>query len=285
MITSILNEHGMYLNFYFATQIPPETTHSEETSHHVTLASLQSKLAKCKDKNKSLKSTNQHYMDTCSKPCDTPYFKRLARKLLQNVETSGNHKISLELNPYEVEILKQFVDSEEGNVHDVSEVILKVFSVIEDENARFAATYLNMLSPYLNEHTIVIAICIVAITGLVFILQKPIQLSWRRHFFFIVGVCIIVSIPWEWYHLYRIAFAKKQMDMMNDMPKQCRPDHVLGPIESLSLWWKNSFTFSDDPCVKYQESLLVDPLWEVSPVKVSCVLFHGGLCNIEQAVP
>ena len=64
---------------------------------------------------------------------------------------------------------------------------------------------------------------------------------------------------------------------MKDMPKHCRPDHELSPRESLWLWWKNSFSFDQDSCVKYQESLIVDPLWEVSPVKASLVFDWSNL--------
>lgn len=33
-------------------------------------------------------------------------------------------------------------------------------------------------------------------------------------------------------------------------------------------WFRNSWTFKDDPCQKYYELLLVNPIWLVPPTKV-----------------
>ena len=102
------------------------------------------------------------------------------------------------------------------------------------------------------------------------------KLPWRSQFRFLLIVsvvffivCFIVSIPWEWYRLYRKAVASKQAQLEKEIPKQCRPDHQLQPLESLMLWISDSFTFSDDVCIKYKEALLVDPFWDVNLFQVS----------------
>lgn len=105
--------------------------------------------------------------------------------------------------------------------------------------------------------------------GAAIVFETRTRLTWRTQFWGVLFLCFIVSIPWEWYRLYRKAFASKQAQMEKEIPKHCRPDHELRPLESFSLWLRNSFTFTDDACVKYQEMLLVDPIWEISPSRVS----------------
>ena len=70
--------------------------------------------------------------------------------------------------------------------------------------------------------------------------------------------------------MYRVELSKKTSIIIQDIPDECLPKD-LTPWKSISLYFRNTFTFGDDKCVKYQESLLVDPLWEVSPLQVRLV--------------
>ena len=74
--------------------------------------------------------------------------------------------------------------------------------------------------------------------------------------------------------MYKVALAEKTANIMKlpTPPEQCSPIGKLSELDALLIWVKDRFTFADDECVKYHENLLVDPLWEVSPIVVSAFL-------------
>ena len=63
------------------------------------------------------------------------------------------------------------------------------------------------------------------------------------------------------------ALSKKQAEVHKDIPIQCRPQDMDWK-QSLATWWSQSFSVQDDPCTKYHESLLVNPVLEVTPTQV-----------------
>ena len=207
-------------------------------------------------------------------PCDTPYFKKLVRTILGNIEDRGDHEVTVTASSDDVSTLEKFVTSKDGNVQDVSEVLIRIISNFKgkDDLFDFGQWDTSSLS-YITKETALILVAVMLMISAVVIFEMRTKLPWRSQLWFVLFACFIFSIPWEWYHLYRKAFASKQAQMAKEIPKQCRPDHELQPLESLKLWLRNSFTFSDDMCIKYQETLLVDPIWEVSPSKVSSFSF------------
>lgn len=230
---------------------------------------LQVKLSQCY---KDLEKLPQH--QPCSEKtvvntssCDTPYFKKVARSLLGNIEDHGDHEVIVTASEDNAATLEKFVRSDEGNVQDVCEVIVAVLSNFKGKDDLYDFGQLDTSS--FGFITFLILAAFLFIICAVVIFERHTNLTWQGQLWFVVAVCFIVSIPWEWYHLYRKAFASKHAQMEKEIPKQCKPEHELTPFDSLKLWLRNAFTFSDDPCVKYQETLLVDPMWEVSPSKVS----------------
>ena len=67
------------------------------------------------------------------------------------------------------------------------------------------------------------------------------------------------------YFLYlQIEIAERQAAALQDAPPECRPEHL--------AWYQKlqgMFSIHQDKCAKYHEKLLIDPLWEVPPTKVS----------------
>ena len=70
--------------------------------------------------------------------------------------------------------------------------------------------------------------------------------------------------------MYKMALAEKTANIMKlpTPPEKCSPINKLSELDALLIWIMDRFTFADDECVKYHENLLVDPLWEVSPIVV-----------------
>ena len=242
---------------------------------------LQAKLSQCyKDLEKSPVKCQACAEKTVvnASPCDTPYFKKVVRSILGNLEDRGDHEVVVTASKDDVATLEKFVKSEDGNVQDVCEVIIGIVSNFKgkDDTYDFGQWDNSSLSYITKEAILILASLILVICAAV-VFETRTKLTWRTQLWGVLFLCFIVSIPWEWYHLYRKAFASKQAQMEKDIPKHCRPDHELRPLESLSLWLRNSFTFTDDTCVKYQEKLLVDPILEISPSKVSLRRF---LCTV-----
>ena len=215
-------------------------------------------------------------------PCDTPYFKKVVRSILGNLEDRGDHEVVVTASKDDVVTLEKFVKSDDGNVQDVCEVIIGIISNFKgkDDFYDFSQWDTSTLG-YITKEAFLIVTAFILVICAVVIFEVHTTLTWRSQIWFVLFLCFIVSIPWEWYHLYRKAFASKQAQMEKEIPKHCRPDHELQPFESFKLWLRNSLTFSDDMCLKYQETLLVDPIWEVSPSKVS-FFFQFILSSISQ---
>ncbi|XP_002154667.3 chloride channel CLIC-like protein 1 isoform X1 [Hydra vulgaris] len=88
---------------------------------------------------------------------------------------------------------------------------------------------------------------------------------WRRNIILVVFFCFLLSIPWEWYRMYKSALSKKTATSLKDIPHECTPNKVTA-WNSIRLWFKDLISTTPDQCAMYYESILVDPIWEVSPL-------------------
>ena len=235
-------------------------------------ANLQRELSLCHrdfEKTKThLKTCRERIENSGIPSCDTPYFKQLARRLLESIEKHGDHDVVVKLSHDGLETLKNFVNSEKGNVQDASEVIFNVLSNVKVPSFEVQKSPWQFLWQFLNRAVIGIILLAIIAFGSLIVLQIKVNISWRRQAGSMFIACFLLSIPWEWFRLYRIEFANKQAQILKDVPKHCQPDHTLSFAESLKLWGTYMFTVSDDACAKYQEAFLVDPLWEVTPARV-----------------
>ena len=264
----------MYFNFFYYKGFlrgDVKDAKDKQSDHD----ELQTKLSQCyKDLEKSPVKCQACAEKTVANasPCDTPYFKKVVRSILGNLEDRGDHDVVVTASKDDVATLEKFVKSNDGNVQDVCEVIIGIVSNFKGkDNLYDFGQWDNSSLSYITKEAILILASMILVICAAIVFETRTTLTWRTQLWGVFFLCFIVSIPWEWYHLYRKAFASKQaqMEKGTDIPKHCQPDHELQPLESLTLWLKNSFTFADDTCVKYQEMLLVDPIWEISPSKVS----------------
>ncbi|XP_067664573.1 uncharacterized protein [Haliotis asinina] len=96
---------------------------------------------------------------------------------------------------------------------------------------------------------------------------------WSWNVWKIIGVLLailtILSIPWEFIRLYQIEVSKRAAQASMGSPPECFPGGM-SVFQSLRLWLKSHFSWdnSTDPCEKYYYSMLVDPLWELTPLMV-----------------
>ncbi|XP_061739038.1 chloride channel CLIC-like protein 1 isoform X2 [Nerophis ophidion] len=97
--------------------------------------------------------------------------------------------------------------------------------------------------------------------------------SWCVQFKRLFVVCFLVSIVWNWLYLYKTAFAEhqKNMVMMDSSNDKCTGVKAIDWSDNLKEWFRSTWTLQDDPCKKYYEVLMVDPILLVPPTKAISV--------------
>ncbi|XP_070535005.1 uncharacterized protein [Ptychodera flava] len=83
--------------------------------------------------------------------------------------------------------------------------------------------------------------------------------------FIIVMSVTLTSVPWEWIRMYQIEVAKRTAILYQDFPAECTPQNMSW-MQSLKAWFSWCFTWGHDPCYQYHHALLVNPIWEVTPL-------------------
>lgn len=97
--------------------------------------------------------------------------------------------------------------------------------------------------------------------------------SWIVQFRRLFAVCFMISIVWNWFYLYKIAFAEHQNNLvkMDDVNKKCTGVKKIDWSDSLKEWFRSTWTLQDDPCKQYYEVLMVNPILLVPPTKAISV--------------
>ncbi|XP_063407130.1 uncharacterized protein LOC134690898 [Mytilus trossulus] len=106
-------------------------------------------------------------------------------------------------------------------------------------------------------------------------------LSFKKIFFLIVFVMFLISIPIEYVRLFQTEAAKRMAVMGKGVPSECYPEQMT-VTESVRYWMVSQLSWQHDPCEKYHTAILVDPLWEITPLMVlSSVITRSLLHPIE----
>ncbi|KAK3747284.1 hypothetical protein QZH41_016852 [Actinostola sp. cb2023] len=240
---------------------PKPNSKSSRDSITSAFANIQDELRDCKQRLQSyIYSTQGPIKEVPS--CDTPYLKQIVRVLL-GATSNVNPYTEVVLNAENREILRVFLD-DKANIHDVTAILIDNITnkTLADS---LKESYWNTIAEHFNGGNIILIVTIMLMILTVVVFEMRTRMTARQQFFTLLVVSFVISLPWEWVRMYKKEFAAKQSLMMKNIEKHCRTDHELGFSESLSLWWKSSFTFGDTSCSKYQEALLVDPIFEVAP--------------------
>ncbi|NXL44038.1 CLCC1 protein, partial [Podilymbus podiceps] len=86
-------------------------------------------------------------------------------------------------------------------------------------------------------------------------------------------ISVLISFAWNWLYLYKLAFAQHQAEIakMGQFDNVCAEKLDWG--DSLIEWFKSKWTLQDDPCQKYYETLLINPVLLVPPTKALAITF------------
>ncbi|XP_073699781.1 chloride channel CLIC-like protein 1 [Garra rufa] len=114
--------------------------------------------------------------------------------------------------------------------------------------------------------------------------------SWFVNFRRMFAVCFFISLIWNWFCLYMVAFAehKKNIVEVESFNAKCTGLKQLGWMDNLAEWYRRTWTLQDDPCKKYYEVLVVNPILLVPPTKALTVtitsLFTDPMKQIGQGI-
>ncbi|XP_047444090.1 chloride channel CLIC-like protein 1 isoform X2 [Mugil cephalus] len=97
--------------------------------------------------------------------------------------------------------------------------------------------------------------------------------SWFVQFKRLFIICFFVSVIWNWFYLYKIAFAEHQNNIvkMDSVYEKCTGVKKIDWSDNLKEWYRSTWTLQDDPCKKYYEVLMVNPILLVPPTKAFSV--------------
>ncbi|XP_033743839.1 uncharacterized protein LOC117329797 [Pecten maximus] len=93
------------------------------------------------------------------------------------------------------------------------------------------------------------------------------NLTGRKIFWILVTFAFLGSLPWEFVRLYQIEVAKKMANLQVGVPDECTPSQI-SLLQTFRNWLFSILSWQPNPCEKYYKMLMVDPLWEVSPIMV-----------------
>ncbi|KAJ7409245.1 WD repeat-containing protein 47 [Willisornis vidua] len=143
-------------------------------------------------------------------------------------------------------------DEDVGQVHYDAEIILT------------KQTYLEILK-FLNEETWQPGAMDDALSDILINFKHHDYQAWHWRFEDTFGI--------DLYNLFLLAFAQHQAEIakMGQFDNVCA--EKLDWRESLFEWLRSTWTFQDDPCQKYYETLLVNPILLVPPTKALAITF------------
>ncbi|QAB08501.1 ORF16A [Ictalurid herpesvirus 1] len=98
---------------------------------------------------------------------------------------------------------------------------------------------------------------------------------WTKWIPRLFACAFVMSLGWNWVYLLKMAIAEHEAGLAKvDMAGlNCARDTWIGGLKE---WFRTTWTLEDDPCRKYHELLIVDPLLMVPPTRVlamTCATF------------
>ncbi|XP_074642345.1 chloride channel CLIC-like protein 1 [Tubulanus polymorphus] len=211
---------------------------------------------------------------------DRPFYKQHIRSLLthftkkldsENSQEEMSYELIVTLSKSDFNILQSFVNKESVSIQDVNSVLgqmirrSKPLEEVFVSRWTFEDIFFGIQYKLAKE---IMMIMILVITTIC--IGTRVQVSWRRLFGHIVMVCFIISIPWNWFHLYKVAVAKRQSEVIKGIPEECRPSDMSWQ-KSILGYFDSFITVKKGTCAEYHEKLQVDPFWEVSPPQAVAV--------------
>lgn len=214
-------------------------------------------------------------------PSCNPVFKRFLNRLLKEIERVGwsgdsadtLYDAKIRVSKQTMAELKALLDGEESwRTGALDHVISQILTDLRPRD--YEAWVWHFEHSFGVELDTVLKI-LLSVLLIVAIISTELwsTVSWFVQFRRLFAVCFVISIVWNWFYLYKIAFAEHQNNLvkMDNVNQKCTGVKKIDWSDSLKEWFRSTWTLQDDPCKQYYEVLMVNPILLVPPTKAISV--------------
>ncbi|XP_077761851.1 chloride channel CLIC-like protein 1 isoform X1 [Canis aureus] len=252
-------------------EFSPDLSHADELSEcYSKLDSLTHKIDECEKRKKEDYESQSN-----------PVFRRYLNKILIEARKLGLPEENKDDMHYDAEIIlkrqtlleiQKFLSGEDwkpGALDDALSDILINFKFHDFETWKWRFEDSFGVDPY---NVLMVLLCLLCIVGLV-ATELWTYVHWYTQLRRVLFISFLFSLGWNWMYLYKLAFAQHQAEVAKMEPLNNVCAEKMDWIGSLWELFRSSWTYKDDPCQKYYELLLVNPIWLVPPTKALAVTF------------
>lgn len=251
-------------------EVSPDSYADELSGCYSKLDSLIDKIGDCENKRrKDCESQNN--------PVFRRYLSKIlieARKLGLLEENKGDVHFDAEiiLKSQTLIEIQKFLSGEDwtpGALDEALSDILINFKLHDFEKWKWQFEDSFGVDPY---DVFMVLLCLLCIVMLI-ATQLWTYVRWYTQLKRVLLISFLISLGWNWMYLYKVAFAQHQAKVAKMEPLDNVCVEKMDWSGSLWEWFRNSWTYKDDPCQKYYELLLVNPILLVPPTKALAVTF------------
>ncbi|XP_036377192.1 chloride channel CLIC-like protein 1 [Megalops cyprinoides] len=272
---------------------PPETTsydnvptkrreYKQDASQTVTCPDITECNNKVSSLQRQLQEQEKKIASASRQPVFHPVFKRYLAKLLKEVQKLGlpneaesevHYDAEVKLSQQALAEIRKILNGDDSTRTGVlDEALSQILVNFKPHNYeawkwRFEDTFGVELDTVIRVSACVLIIVVIICSELWS------TVSWFVQFKRIFAVCFFISIVWNWFYLYKIAFAEHQTNIikMESINEKCTGVKKIDWQDNLKEWFRSTWTLQDDPCKKYYEVLMVNPILLVPPTKAISV--------------
>ncbi|XP_036308509.1 chloride channel CLIC-like protein 1 isoform X1 [Pipistrellus kuhlii] len=225
-------------------------------------------------------------IDECEKKkrkdCESqnnPVFRRYLNKVLIEARKLGlpdenggdmHYDAEIILKRQTLREIEKFLSGEEslpGALDDALSDILINFKFHDFERWRWRFEDSFGVDPY---DVFMVLLCLLCIVMLV-ATELWTYVRWYTQLKRVLLISFLISMGWNWMYLYKVSFAQHQAEVAKMEPFNDVCAEKMDWSGSLWEWFRSTWTYKDDPCQKYYELLLVNPVLLVPPTKALAV--------------
>ncbi|XP_073856288.1 chloride channel CLIC-like protein 1 isoform X14 [Macaca fascicularis] len=251
--------------------VSPDLSYADEISEcYHKLDSLTYKIDECEKKKREDYESQSN-----------PVFRRYLNKILIEAGKLGLPDENKGDMHYDAEIIlkretlleiQKFLSGEDwkpGALDDALSDILINFKFHDFETWKWRFEDSFGVDPY---NVLMVLLCLLCIVVLV-ATELWTYVRWYTQLRRVLIISFLFSLGWNWMYLYKLAFAQHQAEVAKMEPLNNVCAEKMDWTGSIWEWFRSSWTYKDDPCQKYYELLLVNPIWLVPPTKALAVTF------------
>ncbi|XP_044605163.1 chloride channel CLIC-like protein 1 isoform X1 [Equus asinus] len=263
------------------SQVKYDISEKKEISSDLSYAD---ELSECYSKVDSL----THEIDECEKKKrkdyesqSNPVFRRYLNKILIETRKLGLPDENKGDMHYDAEIIlkrqtlleiQKFLNGEDwkpGALDDALSDILVNFKFHDFEAWKWRFKDAFGVDPY---NVLMVLLCLLCVVILV-ATELWTYVRWYTQLKRVFVISFVFSWGWNWMYLYKVAFAQHQAEVAKMKPLDNVCVEKMDWTGSIWEWFRSSWTYKDDPCQKYYELVLVNPILLVPPTKALAVTF------------